>query len=166
MSRPVRRTRALRAGLAVAAVLALAGCDAGSGVDGGTPPVSAPPTLPPHLAALVVVEPDAETPQLPPDDFDAPGLAAGYAQPGPGDGRLTMVIFGSGCQSVPESYVRAAPAHSLQIVSTLVGADGVTACTAQRKPWTSVIEVPEDFSGYSEVLIDNVPVDILPAVVP
>lgn len=102
---------------------------------------------------LTLVGHDLETPPLPPG-------ADAYALPGPEPGQLTLVIIGNGCLTVPDSYVHTAGPTSLEIVSKVSAPHG-DGCTENRKPWTSVIAVPDAYAGFTTVKVDNVEAELL-----
>lgn len=106
---------------------------------------------PADLEQVRISSTDVATPTLPADaDF-----RESYALAGPGPDEVTLVIFGSSCETRPATFVRTAPADSLQIVSTEIMPAGM-GCDALAKPWTTVITVPEGFGDYRTVTVDNV----------
>jgi hypothetical protein len=78
-----------------------------------------------------------------------------YAVAGPGRHELTLVVFGSGCASRPAAYRHDAPAGQLDIVTEVVVPAGQNGCNEPRIPWTTVIEIPDRYRGYTAVTIDN-----------
>ena len=106
---------------------------------------------PETLAAARIVSTDVEMPVF--DTNVQP--ADSYAVAGPGVDELTLVIFGSGCATRPTLYRDIALAGSLEIVSEEIVPAGSDGCTAQLKPWVTVIEVPEGYRDYRSVSVDN-----------
>lgn len=106
---------------------------------------------PETLAAVRTVSTDVGMPV-----FDTSAqLADSYAVAGPGIDDLTLVIFGSGCATRPMLYRDTAPAGRLEIVSEEIVPVGSDGCTAQSKPWVTVIEVPDAYRDYRSVSVDN-----------
>lgn len=112
---------------------------------------------PQQFSPVRIVATDVAMPELPPGD----GEQDSYASAGPGANEMTLVIFGSGCASRPASYRHDAPAGQLDIVSEVVVPAGQDGCTEPRIPWTTVIEVPDGFSDYSAVTVDNLDTVVL-----
>ncbi|MGY4856435.1 hypothetical protein [Cryobacterium sp. AP23] len=103
------------------------------------------------LEPLGITSVDVATPALPTDDV----LLESYALAGPGPQELTVVVYGSSCETRPATYLRTAPADTLQLVSAVEVPPG-EGCDTLAMPWTTVIEIPEGFSGYRTVTVDNV----------
>ncbi|MBX0300372.1 hypothetical protein K2F54_10335 [Cryobacterium sp. 1639] len=103
------------------------------------------------LAPVTIVSTDAAQPPHPPGD----GFPDSYALAGPGRNELTLVIFGSGCASRPTRYLHDAPTGSLEIVSEVIMPAGQNGCNEPLIPWTTVIEVPDEYRDYRSVKVDN-----------
>ena len=110
---------------------------------------------PPALEDVTLVSAHIDAPRLPEESLGGKN----YYRPGPADDQVTLVIIGSGpgCEETPRSYVATAPPDSLEIVSERAPGG----CNDMATPWTSIIEVPEEYAGYQSVKIDNVPAELL-----
>ena len=95
-----------------------------------------------------------EAPALPEESIGS----RSFYLPGPREGEVTLVIIGSGCETLPRSYVATAASDSLEIVSEVRG----DTCNDMATPWTTVIQVPEEYAGFTSVKVDNVPAVELP----
>jgi hypothetical protein len=106
---------------------------------------------PADLEPLGITGIDVATPALP----TGGALRESYALAGPGPQELTVVVFGTSCETRPSSFVRTAPADTLALVSSVEVPPG-EGCDTLAMPWTTVIEIPEGFTGYRTVTVDNV----------
>jgi hypothetical protein len=134
------------------------GCDDPSVLDCPAPTVSFDVVHPASaLRNAVVVSKALATPALPAEPLES--HVHGFYQLGPADDELTLVIPGSGCETLPRFYVATAPSNSLEFVTEEVG----DICTDMAVQWTTVVHVPEEYAGFNSVKIDNVPAELLPA---
>ncbi len=109
---------------------------------------------PSALRGVTLVSTGLEAPRLPEEQLGDHS----YYFPGPADDQVTLVIIGNGCETLPRSYVTTAPSESLEIVSGVDCDGGHDVAT----PWTSIIEVPEEYADFESVKVDNVPAELLP----
>ena len=108
--------------------------------------VGFPPGSLRELTVLSTVEADMPLPR---------GAYPAYALPGPTNGQLTIVIWGSGCPRIPRYYVATAAPESLELVSGVEPGTEDMACTEQSQPWASVIDIPDGFE-FTTIKVDNV----------
>lgn len=108
---------------------------------------------PSALSPVHITSTDTPTPTLP-DSTLNDLVFDSYFLAGPETDELTVVVFGSGCETRPLNYVAPAPHGTLQLVSGLVG-DPLQDCDAGSQPWTTVIEVPTGFEQFESVTVDN-----------
>jgi hypothetical protein len=133
-------------------------CDDADNID--CPPAGLRITVghsPAELTDVTLVSSRLEAPPLPTGSLGV----TDYYLPGPEAGQVTLVIIGGGrgCEAVPGWYVTTAAPGSLEIVADR--ADG--GCDSVATPYTSVIEVPEEYAAFESVKIDNVPAVMLAA---
>lgn len=101
---------------------------------------------PDELSPVRIVTTEVETPAPP-----VGGESDSYAVAGPGENELTLTIYGSACPSRPSTFVHTADPETLKIVSAVSG----DICAEPLVPWTTVIDVPDDYRDYRSVSVDN-----------
>jgi len=108
------------------------------------------------LTPVTIVRSEVDTPPLPDH-----GALDPFAFPGPAQGQLTLVIYGSSCPTLPDAYVNNAPAKSLEIVTKVHIPANAGGCAELAKPWTTVIEIPDEYGDFDTVKVDNVEATIV-----
>jgi hypothetical protein len=119
------------------------------------PPPSATVTVSHRPSALRTVSPVSSG--LEPSPLPERLGDRAYVLRGPAPDEVTVVLRDSRCETIPTAFVSTAPRDSLELVS---GPRTGGKCQGVPSPWTSIIEVPAAYAGFTSVKVDNVPAEL------
>lgn len=96
---------------------------------------------------------------LPAPDIDYGTTAEDEYKPwaisGPRSGEITIVIYGTSCETRPVAFLRTSPSDVLELVSEEISPAGIN-CETAATLWATVIAVPDEYQDPRVIRVDNV----------